>query len=68
YSMNGVVAYFVNEKGVNHTLFLLLILIVKSYYGVNIAESLLNVLKEYQIETWIGYFIVDNAPNNNTAL
>lgn len=39
-----------------------------SHTGENIAESLLGVLREYQVSDKVGYFVADNAKNNDAAL
>ncbi|KAM4068002.1 restless-like transposase [Hirsutella rhossiliensis] len=36
--------------------------------GPNIVAEILDVIESYQIEDKIGYFTLDNAPNNDTAL
>jgi hypothetical protein len=36
--------------------------------GENIAEAILDVIRDYGIEKKIGYFTVDNATNNDAAL
>ena len=39
-----------------------------SYTGVNQAEHFWKVVKQYELETKIGYFTLDNATNNDTTL
>lgn len=39
-----------------------------SHTGDNIGESLLGVLREYQVSDKVGYFVADNANNNDAAL
>ena len=36
--------------------------------GKNIAEEIIEILKSYDIRDKIGYFILDNATNNNTTM
>ena len=40
----------------------------ESHTGVNIAEEVGNILDEYKIQDKIGYFSLDNASNNDTAM
>ena len=36
--------------------------------GVNIAEEVIKVIKDFSIGDQLSYFILDNASNNNTAI
>jgi hypothetical protein len=40
----------------------------KEHTGENIGESVYDVIKDYNIVKNLGYFIMDNASNNDTAL
>ena len=40
----------------------------KEHTGENIAQSVYDVIKDYNIVNNLGYFIMDNASNNDTAL
>jgi hypothetical protein len=42
--------------------------IVGSHTGVNIAESVAAIIHEFNLMDWIGYFVLDNADNNDTAI
>jgi hypothetical protein len=42
--------------------------IVGSHRGVNIAKSVAAIIHEFNLMDWIGYFVLDNANNNNTAI
>jgi hypothetical protein len=39
-----------------------------SHTGTNIAAEILDVIEAYQIQDKIGYFTLDNAENNDTAM
>ena len=39
-----------------------------SHTGENIAKEIINTLLSYEIIDKIGYFTLDNASNNNTAI
>lgn len=36
--------------------------------GANLAEVVLEVIKEWEIQDNLGYFMMDNANNNDTML
>jgi hypothetical protein len=40
----------------------------KAYSGENIAKAIISVLKMYNLALYLGYFIADNAGNNDTAI
>jgi hypothetical protein len=39
-----------------------------SHTGTSIAAEILDVIEAYQIQDKIGYFTLDNAENNDTAM
>ena len=39
-----------------------------SHSGENQAEVIKEVIREYNLQNRIGYFVTDNAANNNTAI
>ncbi|KJZ79535.1 hypothetical protein HIM_01004 [Hirsutella minnesotensis 3608] len=57
----GVVAHFIDEFGQNQSLH-------GSHSGENQAEVIKEVIQEYNLQNRIGYFVTDNASNNNTAI
>lgn len=42
--------------------------VVGEHLGENMSRYVLKVLKEYEIIRNLGYFTMDNAPNNNTII
>ena len=64
----GVVAHFVDENGSLRTLLLALREIIGAHSGENMASLILAVLEEYNIRNSLGYFVMDNAENNDTML
>lgn len=42
--------------------------VVGEYSGENMARYVLEVLKEYDIIRNLGYFIMDNAPDNDIIM
>ena len=39
-----------------------------THSGENQAEIIIQVIKEFQLEDQIGYFVIDNTSNNDTAI
>jgi hAT family C-terminal dimerisation region len=64
----GIVAHFVDEDGILHSLTIGLREMEGSHSGENMAKILWDVLSEYQILTKLGYFTMDNASNNDVML
>ncbi|EAQ93229.1 hypothetical protein CHGG_01464 [Chaetomium globosum CBS 148.51] len=67
-SLYGVSAVFRDEEGTPHKIVLGLPEMSDRHTGENIAEAILDVIRNYGIEKKIGYFTVDNATNNDAAL
>jgi hypothetical protein len=63
----GVVCFFRDQ---NHRLQKLLLDMPKAfrYYGYTIAGEVLNIINGFQIADKIGYFTLNNAENNTTAM
>ena len=40
----------------------------RAHSGAAIAEELLTVMREFKISDRVGYFVADNASNNDTTL
>ena len=64
----GIVAHFIDGTGTPRTLLLALRELLGVHNGANISELLINVIKEYKIDAKIGFFVGDNADNNDTAV
>jgi hypothetical protein len=64
----GVIAHFVNENGWLDHIILGLREIEGVHTGENLCTVLVEILSEYQIWTKLGYFVLDNAANNDTML
>ena len=72
-SLNGlalmaVVAHFTDKDYRVQTRLLALRRLYGEHSGENQAELLADVLKDYELTDKIGYFVTDNASNNNTAV
>ena len=42
--------------------------VVREHLGLNMLKYVIKVLKDYDIIRNLGYFIIDNAPNNNIII
>jgi hypothetical protein len=68
YSIISVFANFINEEGLRRRYLLAFRRIYGAHDGDNIAATLLEVINEYGIAQKVGYFMSDNAKNNDTAI
>ena len=64
----GVVGHWVDECGSLHGVLLGLRRFIGSHSGANQASHFWEVVKDFAITHHIGYFTLDNASNNDTAL
>ncbi|OBS15162.1 hypothetical protein FPOA_28731 [Fusarium poae] len=67
-SLYGVSAVYRDRQAQPHKIVLGLPEMDGRHTGKNIAAAVLEVISSYDIEKKIGYFTVDNASNNDTAL
>ncbi|SMR49418.1 unnamed protein product [Zymoseptoria tritici ST99CH_3D1] len=68
YSILSVYAYFIDSRGVRRQR----LLAFRRTYGAKSAEneaaSLLEVIKEYELERTVGYFVCDNINTNDACI
>src|SRR6267142_4510766 len=64
----GIIVHFIDKQGKLCTFLLSLPEIVGSHTGVHIAESVAAIIHEFNLMDRIGYFVLDNADNNDTAI
>jgi len=64
----GVVSHFVDESEALRTLLLALKELQGEHNGENMAVIILDTLSTYAIRNRLGYFVMDNATNNDTML
>ena len=67
-SLCGIVVHFINNKGGYKSFLLSIPKLAGRHTGVNIANSVAAILAEFDISDKIGYFILDNASNNDTYM
>lgn len=64
----AVVAHFLDKKNKLQTALLNLWPLKGPYTGENIAKVLSTVIESYDIPATVGFFIIDNANNNDTCI
>jgi hypothetical protein len=65
--LNGIVAHYITN-GTPKSILLALPEQNEAHTGANIAVEVLRVIHEFKINTRIGYFVLDNASNNDTCM
>jgi hypothetical protein len=68
YSIIAIVAHYIDAKGCRQTKLLAIRRLKGVHSGENIAACVLRVFKEYKIRKRVGFFILDNASNNDVAV
>jgi len=66
--MLGVTTHYLDKQLYIKTVLLGLRPMYGAHSGVTIAEELLTVMRDFKISDRVGYFVVDNASNNDAAL
>ena len=61
----AVVAHYVNKKFRNTSRLIALRNFNGSHSGANMAELLIKIIKKFDIQNLLGYFVTDNADNND---
>jgi hypothetical protein len=64
----GITAQFINEGGILQSLVLGIKEVVGEHTGENMAQYVIEVLKDYGIVHNLGYFTMDNALDNDTMM
>jgi hypothetical protein len=66
-SVLGIVAHYLGPDWINHVHLLALRHLDGSHSGENMAAVVLDVIQQYEIDS-VGFFILDNASSNDTAV
>lgn len=64
----GIVAFFRDEEDKTCKIVLGVPEISERHYGYNIGSEILDIIHDYKIDKKVGYFTLDNAENNDTAM
>jgi hypothetical protein len=67
-ALMGIIVHFLDADNILRTFLLALPEQLDSHRGINIAETVKDILVEYGLENKLGYFVADNADNNDTCL
>ena len=67
-AVQGIVAFFRNENNQPLSVVLGVPELDCRHTGVNIASYVKEIIESFEIQNKIGYFVLDNASNNNTAM
>lgn len=67
-AINGVVANFVDDRGKCQTAMLAFREMTNCYDGKAIAANVLAVIDDYDLRDKVGFFVLDNASSNDTAV
>ena len=64
----GIIAHFINEDGKLQHCVLALKDVIGEHTSENLAVKVLDVVKEWGFASKLGYFMMDNASNNDTMM
>jgi hypothetical protein len=64
----GAIAHFVNSQGNLEEVLICLKEVEGSHTGENLSQYILQAINDFDITPRLGYFQMDNAPNNNVML
>jgi hypothetical protein len=67
-AINGVTAHFLKAKGKCRTILLALTEMEDVHSGKNITANTLRIIQDYGFENNVGYFVLDSASLNDTAV
>jgi hypothetical protein len=67
-SLNRIVTHFINEDARKRTFLLGLPQVEGSHTGENIAKGIGAIISKFNLQDRIGYFVLDNASNNDTCI
>lgn len=68
HALYGITCFFLNEFDQPKKLVLGIPEVVERHSGDNIAIHVIDILEDYGVSEKVGYFTLDNASNNDTAM
>ena len=68
YVLTGIVSHFVNDNYQVRTILLDLRKIHEEHTGDNVDQTVVDVIYEFQIESELDVFVLNNVDNNNTII
>ena len=66
--MLGIIYYFINQAFKAYTILLSLKALYSPYRRENIATLLVQIIKDYNLQTRLSFCVLDNARDNDTLL
>ena len=64
----GVIAYWIDEKEQLQSTLLGLRGLIGEHSGENMTLEILGIIKNFEIGSWVGYFMADNVSSNDTCV
>ena len=64
----GITAQFLDADGVLQSVVLLIKEVVRLKGGENMSMYIIDTIREYKLKDNLGYFVIDNATNNDTMI
>lgn len=68
YALAGIVSHFVDDDYQVRAILLSIREINGMHSGENVGQTVVDVVREFQTESELGAFVLDNASNNDTAV
>ncbi len=68
YALVGIVSHFVDDDYQVRTILLAIREVYGEHTGENVDQTVVDVIREFQAESGLGAFVLDNASNNDTAV
>jgi hypothetical protein len=66
--LNAIVAHFMDSKYAIRTILLGLREVIGDHSGENIGQTVVEVIREFQLDARLGVCVLDNAESNDTAV
>jgi hypothetical protein len=64
----GVVAHYTDNTFKNRTIIIALKRLHEAHSGENIGSLLIEIIKNFDLNERLGYFVTNNADSNNTCV
>ncbi|ERF72806.1 hypothetical protein EPUS_04241 [Endocarpon pusillum Z07020] len=68
YALVGIVSHFVDDDYQVRAILLGIREVYGEHSGENVGQTVVDVIREFQTESELGAFVLDNAGNNDTAV
>ncbi len=68
YALAGIVSHFVDDGYQARAILLSIREINGEHSGENVGQTVVDLIREFQLESALGAFVLDNAGNNDTAI